>query len=104
MSIGGGGAQLTPCQTNQIPELCRLKCGHFDRKRELKRCTRPRVGACPQTAAVRFDYRPANRQSHASALRFGRKKGIKNLLSLVWTQPHSSIGNRNDDSTILILL
>src|SRR6516225_11163674 len=104
MRIESGGAQLTVGQPSQPFELCSPMCGHFDRKRELKRCTRHRVGACPQTAAVRFDYRPANRQSHASALRFGRKKGIKNLLSLVWTQPHSSIGNRNDDSTILILL
>ena len=57
---------------NQTPELRGLMCGHFDRKRELKRCARPRVGARPQTATVRFDNRPANSQSHTSALRFGR--------------------------------
>ena len=61
-----------------------LMRGNLAGQRKLKRCTRPGVGGGPQTSAMRFDDGAADGQSHASALRLGRKEGIEDLLRLFW--------------------
>jgi hypothetical protein len=53
---------------------------HFRRDRELKRRATSRIGACPQAATMRFDNPPTDRQSHASALRFGGEECIEDLV------------------------
>ena len=53
---------------------------HFRRDRELKRRATSRIGARPQAATMRFDNPPADRQSHAGALRFGGEECIEDLV------------------------
>src|SRR6516162_8498387 len=104
MSIESGGAQLTVGQPSQPFELCSPMCGHFDRKRELKRCTWPGVGGGPQATAVRFDNRPTDGQSHAGALRFGGKERLEDLFRLFLVLSHPRIDDRDQNLTILVLL
>ena len=76
----------------------------IDRQGELKCCARAGIRGGPQTSAVRFDNRPANRQSHTSASRFGGIERIEDLPRLFWQQSYPSIGNRDQQLTILGLL
>ena len=55
----------------------------FDGQRQAKaRATRRIVGS-PQAAAMRFNDGAADSKSHAGAVRFGGKEGIKDLARLL---------------------
>ena len=67
----------------QLVWLRGLMRGNIAGQRELKRYTRPGVGGGPQTATVRLDDGAADGQSHAGAVRLGRKERIEDLLCLL---------------------
>ena len=58
---------------------------------EVKRRAPCGVGRRPQMATVRLDDGTADRQTHAGALRFGRKEGIEDLVGLFGRQSHASV-------------
>src|SRR5215471_19368853 len=68
----------------------------------MKCCTWSRVGTGPQAPAVGLDDGPADRQSHAGALRLGSEECIENLLDLVWWNSNSGIHDRNQELTAVI--
>src|SRR6185437_12153592 len=48
-------------------------------------------------AAVRFDYGPADGQSHTSALRLSCEERIEDFLLVFWPQSHTGIADRYQD-------
>jgi len=64
----------------RVPELRVLVRRGFDRRDELKCCTRPGIRSRPQPAAVRLDNQAADRQSHSGALRLGRNECTEDLI------------------------
>ena len=65
------------------------------RDRELKRGTAGHVCARPQSSAVRFDDRAADRQSHPQTARLARVEGVEDALEGGQRQPRTGIANRN---------
>jgi hypothetical protein len=47
----------------------------------------------PQPSIMGFDYRPADRQTHPHAARFGGKERIEYALHILGVDPWSGIGN-----------
>src|SRR6202040_2491533 len=76
----------------------------FAGQSELKGCASPGVGGGPQSAAMRLDNGPADRQSHADALSLGGKECIKDLVRLPYGQPPPRIADGDQQPTILGLL
>ena len=58
----------------------------------MESCPARRIGASPQAAAMRFHDGAADAKSHAGAVNFGGKEGIKDLVHLLRRQPHAGIG------------
>src|SRR5882672_10909066 len=65
----------------------------FDGKCHVKACAARRVVGSPQAAAMRFNDGTADAKSHARAVRFGGKEGIKDLVGLLWRQPYATISD-----------
>src|SRR5271156_2580766 len=59
--------------------LCspRLTYTRINRQSEIKRCARPGIRSEPQTAAMRFNDRTADRQAHAGALLLGSEERVE---------------------------
>ena len=53
-----------------------------ERQREVKNRSVRMARRCPQTTTVRFDDRPANRQTHSHACNFGSEESTENLLHI----------------------
>ena len=70
----------------------------------MKRRACSRVGSGPQAPSVGLDDGPADRQSHAGALRLGSEECVENLLDLFWWNSNSGIHDRNQELTAVILL
>src|ERR1700730_3413376 len=59
---------------------------------EVKTCAARRVAGSPQAATMRFNDGAADPKSHASAVRFGGKERIEDLVRLLG-QPNASIAD-----------
>src|SRR2546423_13750489 len=71
---------------------------------ELKGCGASGVGARPQSAAMRFDNLPTDRQSHAGALRFGGEERLENAIGSIRGDSNTRITHGNQQLTIRGLL
>jgi len=60
---------------------------------EVKAGAARRVVGCPQAPTVRFDNGAADPESHANAVRFGGKEGVKYLVCLFRRQPHTVVAD-----------
>src|SRR5271156_3897997 len=60
---------------------------------EMKRRASPFVGCGPQTPAMRFHDRTADRQPHAAALRFRGEEGIEDLVRSSGRQSCSGVAD-----------
>src|SRR5215510_8371349 len=65
-------AEISP--TSQRPLRCAVRVGG---QREVKNGTSGQVGGHPQPPPMGVNDRPANRQPHPHAVRFGRKQWIE---------------------------
>jgi hypothetical protein len=71
---------------------------------ELKSCAARRIVGSPQAAAVRFNNGAADPQSHARAVSLGGKERCKDLVRLLWWEPHAGIADRDQHLAILTAL
>src|ERR1700722_8384116 len=69
----------------------------------MKSCASSTVGSGPQPAAMRLDYGTANGQSHAAALRLGREKRRKDLVSTATWQSRTGVADRELELAVLQL-
>ena len=53
---------------------------------------------------MRFNNGAADPESHAGAVSLCGKKGIKDLVRVLWREPHACIGDRDQHLTILTAL
>src|SRR5258707_12998467 len=67
----------------------------------MKSCAPSAVGTCPQLPAMRLHNGTADGQSHAAALRLGRKERRKDLIHLLRWQPHARVTDRELELTVL---
>src|ERR1700733_2353601 len=74
---------------------------HLTGQRELKDGAPPRVGARPQTAAMRLDDPPTDGKSHPRALRFCGEECVEDALGLIDGKPDAGITHRNQELTLL---
>src|SRR3954447_17535275 len=72
----------------------------INRQSEMKCNSRPSIGCKPQSTALRFNDRTADRQAHTSALTFGSKEGLKNVLRILGLDSFTGIDDRNHDETL----
>src|SRR5216684_5525019 len=63
----------------------------FGRQREIKRCAPSYISARPQTAAMRLDDRPTDREPHAGALRLRGEERLENAVGLPLREPDPRI-------------
>src|SRR5882724_11904625 len=73
----------------------------LDRQGEMKSCAPSTVGACPQLPAMRLHNRTADGQTHAAALRLGGKERRKDVIHLLYWQPHARVTDRELELTVL---
>src|SRR5260370_25867749 len=97
--------ELTSNTSGSPPLALRSLMRHdFARQSEPKGCAARAIGRRPQSAAMRLDNGPADRQSHARALRLGGKECIKDLVRLVCGQPRARIAHGDQQLTIFCSL
>ena len=65
------------------------------RHSELKDAAPRRIWRCPQTAAMRFHNRAADRQPHSHSFGLSREKGIEDVVRLRRVEPHTRIRYRD---------
>src|ERR1700693_1622874 len=67
----------------------------------MKGCTSSVVSGRPQPAAMRLHNETADGQPHAASLRLGGKECRKDLIHLLYWQPHSRVTDRELELTVL---
>src|SRR5580692_9534772 len=67
----------------------------FGGQADVKAGTTRRVVTRPQATAMRFDDGAADPKSHAGAMKFAGKKGIKDLVRLHRGQSHARVADRH---------
>src|SRR5258708_4941625 len=88
-------SSASECSINHSVTSFRLIRFVIQREGKLDGSARELVWCGPQTAAVRLDDRPADRQSHTHALRFGCIERAENLFEILPVNSHSAILNRD---------
>src|SRR5271169_624078 len=78
--------------------LLRLR---LNRQRELESGAPSRIGAGPQTAAMRLNDPAADGEPHACSIRLGGEKRLKNALRASFGEPNPGIAHGNKQLTIL---
>ena len=78
-------------------------CPSTRRQSELKRSARACVGRGTQPAAVGFDDRAANRQSHAQTAGLCREEGGEEPVGILWLYTRARILYRHENLVSLLL-
>ena len=73
-------------------------------EREMKGCSAPGVGSCPQMPSMRLDNGTADRQPHAAALRLGSEERVENLIRIFNRQSDSCVADFDHHSPFRVQL